>query len=120
MDRAGLTRVLSSLLLIGIAAGCATSGVEDGSGPRGSSRTVSWEVTDLGQLVSLDGSRILWSYVVVLRNLTSGPVQLESMTVRSYVPGRDIIGGSSAPAPFRRDLPAAASSGCRSRIISAG
>ena len=104
MSRVSLVRAMLAILLIG--GGCATPGVDHPSAFRGSDGPVAWQVIDVGQVVSLDGSRTLWSYVVVLRNTTGASVQFERRECGSYTPGRDIIGGTPTSTPFRRSLAA--------------
>lgn len=67
---------------------------------RGTSGPVSWEVTDIGQVTSLDGMRMRWSYVVVLKETTGITIQFDRIE-------RDVSGGGGlTSAPFRRTLAA--------------
>jgi len=66
-------------VLVGMAllSGCATGG---GTGEfRGTAGGVSWEVTDIGQLVSRDNQRFLWSYAVVLRETAGRAVRFDQV-----------------------------------------
>lgn len=91
------------------ASGCATSAIDGPSQVRGTAGPVAWEVTDMGQLVSLDGDRMLWSYVVVLRETAGTSIQFERMERDYYMPGlpgREMRGGGLTSTPFRRSLAA--------------
>jgi hypothetical protein len=65
--------LLPSLLGLGLlVAGCATT--EKAGGAAG---PVEWKVVDVGRVHSTDGTRTRWSYVMVLKNTSGGPIQFE-------------------------------------------
>lgn len=78
--------------------GCATVELRGTSGP------VSWEVTDIGQVTSLDGMRMRWSYVVVLKETAGVAIQFDRVERGSYAP--NIVGGAPTSVSFHRSLAA--------------
>jgi hypothetical protein len=94
----GVKRLAVGLMGIAFLSGCATS-------PRGREQGVVWEVTDVGQVVSQDNQRFLWSYAVMLRETAGRVVRFEQM-VRSSQGSSEQIGGSPQTVPFARTLPA--------------
>lgn len=104
MGRAKVAGTILAGLLT--ASGCATSATDGPSQIRGTAGPVAWEVTDIGQVVSLDGTRMLWSYVVVFKETAGTSVQFERMEHSSRTSGTEMIGGALTPTPFRRFLAA--------------
>jgi hypothetical protein len=66
---------------------------------------VSWEVTDIGQVVSRDNQRSLWSYAVVLRETAGRTVRFEQVVHSMWASG-EMTGGNPVTTPFARTLPA--------------
>ncbi len=108
MNRADAVWILITFILIAFltAGGCATAGVDGGVPLRGTTGPVAWEVADMGQVVSIDGARFLWSYVVVLKETAGISVQFDRMERASYTSGSEMIGGGPSSTPFRLSLAA--------------
>jgi hypothetical protein len=83
--------------------GCAA--VEPASPARlqGVSGPVTWEVSDMGRVVSSDNQRIRWSYLVVLRNPSDRVIELYRIERAMTGDAPEMVGGS-AVSPFRRTL----------------
>jgi hypothetical protein len=67
---------------------------------------VTWEVTDIGQLVSSTGQGMRWSFAIVLKETAGSVIQFERIEWGSYTVGTSHIGGTPVSRPFGRTLPA--------------
>jgi hypothetical protein len=92
------------LVALLLTVGCAS--VEPGRPGQlqGSAGPVTWEVSDIGRVVSADNQRIRWSFLITLRNTSDRVIQLEHVTRALTSDYSDTIGGAPAPQPFRRTL----------------
>jgi hypothetical protein len=85
-------RALACLLSLFVAA-CAAS-PNTANGPIGGvAGPVTWEVTDIGRIVSEDNQRIRWSYLITLRNTSDRVIQLERMERAAAGSAPESIGG---------------------------
>jgi hypothetical protein len=71
---------------------------------QGSAGPVTWEVSDIGRVVSADNQRIRWSYLITLRNTSDRVIQLEHITRSLTSDYSDAVGGTPTSQPFRRTL----------------
>ncbi|HEX2501993.1 MAG TPA: hypothetical protein VHO73_11090 [Methylomirabilota bacterium] len=92
------------LVALFITVGCAS--VEPGRPGQlqGSAGPVTWEVSDIGRVVSADNQRIRWSYLITLRNTSDRAIQLEHITRALTSDYADATGGAPVSQPFRRTL----------------
>jgi hypothetical protein len=84
---------------------CAASPAPETKILHGGSGPVTWEVTDIGQLLSDSGQHMRWSYTIVLKETTGSTVEFERLERGSYTKGIEQIGGTPVSRPFRRTLP---------------
>jgi hypothetical protein len=92
---------LASLL---VTIGCASVEIGTQGALRGSSGAVTWEVSDIGRIVSSDNQRIRWSYLITLRNTSDRVIQLERVEQAMVGDYADFVGGAPTTQPFRRTL----------------
>jgi len=92
--------------MLPLAVGCASGGLDGGGVIRGSSEEVTWEISDIGRIVSADNQRIRWSYMITLRNSSDRPIQLERVERAVTTSSAEAIGGTPTSRAFRRTLAA--------------
>ena len=97
-------RLSLSLVALLVAVGCASVDPGGLGQLQGSSGPITWEVSDIGRVVSADNQRIRWSYLITLRNTSDRVIQLERVTRALTSDYADTVGGAPAPTPFRRTL----------------
>lgn len=86
--------------------GCSSMGTDGGRGSGGASGPITWEVSDMGRIVSADNQRIRWSYVITIRNTGDGAVQLESVERAIFSSHPDVAGGTRTSRPYNRRIEA--------------
>jgi hypothetical protein len=96
--RLGRTLILVELTML---AACAT-GAPAPVSLTGASGSISWEITDVGQLQSRDGRRIRWSYVILLKAQPGEGLQLEHVERGISSPGEMI--GAPQTIPYEQAL----------------
>jgi hypothetical protein len=107
--RIGVPHQLSIVLtLAGVAvvlmAGCASVATDGPAKSQVSSGVVTWEVSDLGQIVSADGQRIRWSYVITIRNTGDRAIQLESVERAIFSDHPNATGGTPTSRAYSRRI----------------
>jgi hypothetical protein len=67
---------------------------------------VTWEVSDIGRIVSANNQTIRWSYLITLRNTGDRPIQLERVERAVITTSTEAVGGMPTSRAFRRTLAA--------------
>lgn len=99
----GLMRAPACLLSLLLAA-CATSPEQASRPLTGMAGPVTWEITDIGRVVSADNQRVRWSYLITLRNTSDRVIQLERLERAVTSVSSEAVGGTPTSQPFRRTL----------------
>jgi hypothetical protein len=100
-----LRPIVAAAALCLLVSACATGGVGGGGEVRGTTGDVAWEVLDIGQIASVDGQRIRWSYAIVLRNTGDTKIEIERLERGVISRGTtETIGGTPVSQPLRRTL----------------
>jgi hypothetical protein len=86
--------------------GCASTDTGNRRAPQAASGVVTWVASDIGRVVSSDDQRILWTYLITLRNAGDRAIQFESVERAVVSSSTDTIGGTPTREPFRRTLAA--------------
>src|SRR5262245_26099373 len=87
------------------AVGCASASTDKAQGTSGS---VTWEVSDIGRILSADNQRVRWSYVITLRNTGDRPARFERLERAITMSGLDSIGGTPTSRTYSQTLAAGA------------
>lgn len=101
MAQAGYMLSLAGLV---ITLGCASVETGGRGESRGSSGVVTWEVSDIGRVLSSDNQRIRWSYLITLRNTSDRVIQLERAERATITRHSEVVGGTPTSQPFGRTL----------------
>jgi hypothetical protein len=102
-QRCGLALSLAVLLVV---AGCASVGTDGGGGSHGTSGVITWEVSDIGRILSADNQRIRWSYVITIRNTGDRAIQLDRVERAISSTRQDVTGGTPTSRPYRQRIEA--------------
>jgi hypothetical protein len=65
---------------------------------------LTWEVSDIGRVVSADNQRVRWSYLITLRNTGDGTIRFERLERAIASISGDSVGGTPTAQPYDRTL----------------
>jgi hypothetical protein len=97
-------RVVSCFMALILASGCATPPGGSGGPLTGMAGPVTWEVSDIGRVLSADNQRVRWSYLITLRNTGDRVIRFERIERALGTAGRDAVGGTPTTQSYDRTL----------------
>ena len=98
-------RALACLVALLLAA-CATSDTANSakSSATGVAGPLTWEISDIGRVVSADNQRVRWSYLITLRNTSDRVIQVQRMERATDTGPVESWGGTPSSQAFRRTI----------------